>query len=258
MRGACPGLAPAIDSLKDGGLALVPTETVYGVGVAVAAFESLKGIPGPETGYGRIFTLKRRELSQTVPWLVDGPEALDRYGRDVPVQVRVLAEKLWPGALTLVVPASDRVPPFMRADDGTVALRDRYGRDVPVQVRVLAEKLWPGALTLVVPASDRVPPFMRADDGTVALRASASPVIRELVARCGSPLAVTSANTHGAPAPTSFGEVEPRILEGVDIAIDAGQTPCRDSSTIVAIRDGEPAILRQGALGAAEIYAALA
>lgn len=99
---------------------------------------------------------------------------------------------------------------------------------------------------------------MRADDGTVALRASASPVIRELVARCGSPLAVTSANTHGAPAPTSFGEVEPRILEGVDIAIDAGQTPCRDSSTIVAIRDGEPAILRQGALGAAEIYAALA
>ena len=208
---ACEELAPAIDSLKDGGLALVPTETVYGVGVAVAAFESLKGIPGPETGYGRIFTLKRRELSQTVPWLVDGPEAIDRYGRDVPVQVRVLAEKLWPGALTLVVPASDRVPPFMRADDGTVALRT-----------------------------------------------SASPVIRELVARCGSPLAVTSANTHGAPAPTSFGEVEPRILEGVDIAIDAGQTPCRDSSTIVAIRDGEPAILRQGALGAAEIHAALA
>lgn len=208
---ACEELAPAIDSLKDGGLALVPTETVYGVGVAVAAFESLKGIPGPETGYGRIFTLKRRELSQTVPWLVDGPEAIDRYGRDVPVQVRVLAEKLWPGALTLVVPASDRVPPVMRAADGTVALR-----------------------------------------------ASASPVIRELVARCGSPLAVTSANTHGAPAPTSFGEVEPRILEGVDIAIDAGQTPCRDSSTIVAIRDGEPAILRQGALGAAEIHAALA
>lgn len=208
---ACEELAPAIDSLKDGKLALVPTETVYGVGVAVAAFASFKGAPGSETGYGRIFTLKRRELSQTVPWLVDGPEALDRYGRDVPVQVRVLAEKLWPGALTLVVPASDRVPPFMRADDGTVALR-----------------------------------------------ASASPVIRELVARCGSPLAVTSANTHGAPAPTSFGEVESRILEGVDIAIDAGQTPCRDSSTIVAIRDGEPAILRQGALGAAEIYAALA
>lgn len=208
---ACEELAPAIDSLRDGGLALVPTETVYGVGVAVAAFASFKGAPGPETGYGRIFTLKRRELSQTVPWLVDGPEALDRYGIDVPVQVRVLAEKLWPGALTLVVPASDRVPPFMRADDGTVALR-----------------------------------------------ASASPVIRELVARCGSPLAVTSANTHGAPAPTSFGEVESRILEGVDIAIDAGQTPCRDSSTIVAIRDGEPAILRQGALGAAEIYAALA
>lgn len=203
-------LGPAVDCLTAGGLALVPTETVYGVGVAISAFAANLEIPGPDTGYGRIFTLKQRELTQTVPWLVDGPAALERYGKDVPHSICALAEKLWPGALTLVVPAADDVPPFMRAADGTVALR-----------------------------------------------ASASPVVQELIARCGSPLAVTSANTHGKPAPISFDEVEPRILAGVDAAIDAGETPCRDASTIVAVRDGELQILREGALAVREIRAVL-
>lgn len=203
-------LGPAADCLTAGGLALVPTETVYGVGVAISAFAANLETPGPDTGYGRIFTLKQRELTQTVPWLVDGPAALERYGKDVPHPICALAEKLWPGALTLVVPAADDVPSFMRAADGTVALR-----------------------------------------------ASASPVVQELIARCGSPLAVTSANTHGKPAPISFDEVEPRILAGVDVAIDAGETPCRDASTIVAVRDGELQILREGALAVREIRAVL-
>lgn len=201
---------PVADCLTAGGLALVPTETVYGVGVAISAFAANLETPGPDTGYGRIFTLKQRELTQTVPWLVDGPAALERYGKDVPHPICALAEKLWPGALTLVVPAADDVPSFMRAADGTVALR-----------------------------------------------ASASPVVQELIARCGSPLAVTSANTHGKPAPISFDEVEPRILAGVDVAIDAGETPCRDASTIVAVRDGELQILREGALAVREIRAVL-
>lgn len=203
-------LGPVADCLTAGGLALVPTETVYGVGVAISAFAANLETPGPDTGYGRIFTLKQRELTQTVPWLVDGPAALERYGKDVPHSICALAEKLWPGALTLVVPAADDVPSFMRAADGTVALR-----------------------------------------------ASASPVVQELIARCGSPLAVTSANTHGKPAPISFDEVEPRILAGVDVAIDAGETPCRDASTIVAVRDGELQILREGALAVREIRAVL-
>ena len=65
--------------------------------------------------------------------------------------------------------------------------------------------------------------------------------------------ACTSANTHGAPAPASFITVEGRILEGVDVAVDAGETPCRDASTIVSFQHGEFQILRQGALPASEI-----
>ena len=205
----------AARELRAGSLALIPTETVYGIGVSVracvdtmhaaptraqadrkasahaatrgraaascalahggedaASIEDAAPIevngqlpPAPSTGYGRIFTLKQRELTQTVPWLVDGPAALDRYGVSVAPELRVLAERFWPGALTIVVPAAPSVPAFMCAADGTVALR-----------------------------------------------ASASPVVQELVRACGSPLAVTSANTHGEPAPVAFSEVEPRVL----------------------------------------------
>ena len=87
-----------------------PTETVYGLGVAVAPLAqdlvdavnerdacrngqeglpseederpSVNGAPVPPSGsgYRRIFSVKHRELTQTVPWLVGGVDALDRYG----------------------------------------------------------------------------------------------------------------------------------------------------------------------------------
>lgn len=200
-------------ALLAGCLALVPTETVYGIGVAVCAFSNgitPCGAMSQGGGYRRIFSLKQRDPAQTVPWLVGGEEDLYLYGREV--------------------------------DERT---------------RALARAFWPGALTLVVKAATVVPPFMRAGDGTVALRASASPVIQELVRACGSPLAVTSANTHGSPAPASFAAVESRVLQGVDIAIDAGETTCCDASTIVSCAHGRTEIIRKGVIPAAQIEASL-
>lgn len=203
-------------SLSSGGLALIPTETVYGIGVAVgsvppaqaegAASPEEVGFPPASSGYRRIFSVKHRSLAQTVPWLVAGVEDLERYGRDI--------------------------------DPAT---------------RALAGGLWPGALTIVVRAAEDVPRFMQAADGTIALRASASPVVAALIRAVGSPLATTSANTHGMPAPTSFDEVEPAVLAGVDVAVDAGETPCRDASTIVSLVSGDLEIIRQGALSAETI-----
>ena len=128
---------------------------------------------------------------------------------------------------------------------------------MPDTARALARAFWPGALTIVVRASEAVPVYMRAADGTVALRASSSPVVQALIRACGTPLAVTSANTHGAPAPASFAQVEPCVLRGVDAAVDAGETACREASTIVSFSSGEMEIVRQGALGAARIQDAL-
>lgn len=100
--------------LRDGGIVVFPTETVYGIGaLAQSCF-------GPH----EIFDIKARPLDRPLPWLVENDDRLlDKYGIDVPQYAHNLAKAFWPGALTLVVKASDAVAKDFRADDGTVGLR---------------------------------------------------------------------------------------------------------------------------------------
>lgn len=100
--------------LRDGGVVVFPTETVYGLSARASAGCS---------GAHELFEIKRRDRRKAIPWLVEDISALDKYGRDVPDYAYTLAEKYWPGALTIVVPASDEVPEDFRAHDGTIALR---------------------------------------------------------------------------------------------------------------------------------------
>ncbi|MBQ9042935.1 MAG: threonylcarbamoyl-AMP synthase [Eggerthellaceae bacterium] len=103
----------ATEVLKAGKPVIFPTDTVYGLGVAAKFADS------PDA----IFKLKQRSDDKPIAWLVDGVEALDEYGIDVPDKAYRLAEAQWPGALTIVVKASDKVPPAYRAADGTIGLR---------------------------------------------------------------------------------------------------------------------------------------
>lgn len=127
-------LEQAARVLRDGGVVVMPTDSVYGIGCV--AVEN-------NPGHRRIFSIKRRELSQTLPWLVADPSDLRKYGRDVPSWMERLARELWPGALTLVVAASDAVPLEYCAANGTIALR------VPDSnlVRALVRKVGPLATT---------------------------------------------------------------------------------------------------------------
>jgi len=100
--------------LRDGGIVVFPTETVYGIGA------SAHSCFGPN----EIFDIKVRPLDKPLPWLVENDDALlDKYGVEVPEYAHNLAKAFWPGALTLVVKASDAVGKDFRAEDDTVALR---------------------------------------------------------------------------------------------------------------------------------------
>ena len=101
--------------LLAGGVVVVPTDSVYGIGCAATPHNP---------GHARTFAIEHRDLAQTLPWLVADAEDLDRFGRDVPAWAYRLAERWWPGALTLVVKASTAVPAeYVRTSDGTIALR---------------------------------------------------------------------------------------------------------------------------------------
>ena len=103
----------AARALAAGNAVVFPTDTVFGLGVSVSA------APGPQL----LYDLKHRDAGKPVAWLVEGPEALDVYGRDVPAYARRLAETFWPGGLTLVVRASDAVPAAFQSPAGTIGLR---------------------------------------------------------------------------------------------------------------------------------------
>lgn len=103
----------AVERLRAGECILFPTDTVFGLGASVLHSE------GP-TALNR---LKHRKDDQPIAWLVEDASALDSYGESVPPYARELAQAFWPGALTLIVHASDAVPTTFRAPDGTVALR---------------------------------------------------------------------------------------------------------------------------------------
>src|SRR5512137_1955300 len=99
--------------LRDGGIIVFPTETVYGLGA----------LADSKFGPHEIFEVKVRPANLPIPLLVETEDALDIYGIDVPDYAHALAKAFWPGAVTIIVKASERVPRDFRAPDGTIGLR---------------------------------------------------------------------------------------------------------------------------------------
>ncbi len=93
-------ICEAADILRRGGLLGIPTETVYGLGA-----DGLN-----EDAVRRIFEAKGRP--QDNPLILHVPEVgwLERYCRDVPPSAYALAERFWPGPLTMILPKRDCVP----------------------------------------------------------------------------------------------------------------------------------------------------
>lgn len=114
MRPSRAVMDEAIATLAFGGVLVMPTDSVYGIGCAATP---------ANPAHERIFEIKQRDRAQTLPWLIADASDLSVYGTDLPDYAIELAVRYWPGALTLVVRASGAVPPEYRAADGTIALR---------------------------------------------------------------------------------------------------------------------------------------
>jgi L-threonylcarbamoyladenylate synthase len=103
----------AIATLSAGELVAIPTETVYGL--AANAFDS-KAVE-------RIFQLKGRPSNNPLIVHIGKIEDLDSVTSQVPETARKLAEKFWPGPLTLILPKSARIPSNVSAGLNTVGVR---------------------------------------------------------------------------------------------------------------------------------------
>ncbi len=177
--------------LAAGGLAVIPTDTVYGI--AAPAFS-----PG---ALEHVYQLKARDPVKQLVVMAGNMNAILNLA-DTRSYLRLLRlAPAWPGPLTVVA--------FRSADPNLDAIAPSY---------------------------------------TIGMRIPDNPFTLALLKAAG-PLAVTSANPAGRPAPVCFDEVDAGILDGVAVAVDAGDCVSGEPSTILDITTPAPRILRPGPLG---------
>ena len=103
----------AANIIKKGGLVAIPTETVYGLGA--------NGLD--EQAVARIFEAKGRPQDNPLILHIAGPEQIETFAHHIPQAAYDLAEKFWPGPLTLILPARDFIPRRTTGGLETVGLR---------------------------------------------------------------------------------------------------------------------------------------
>lgn len=182
--------------LKSGGLVAIPTETVYGL--AANALD--------ENAVHAIFEAKGRPQ--------DNP---------------------------LIVHISDRkmITPLVM--------------EIPELAQRLAEKFWPGPLTMIFNKSEKIPSATSGGLPTVAVRMPDNNAAREIIRRCGFPLAAPSANTSGKPSPTTAAHVLDDMNGKIPLIIDGGECSVGVESTVICFSGGKIRILRPGGITPKEL-----
>jgi L-threonylcarbamoyladenylate synthase len=158
---ASADLAAALGALRAGELVAFPTETVYGLGADARNPAAVR----------RIFAVKGRPANHPVIVHLQSARELPAWARHVPREAERLAERFWPGPLTLVLPRAPGVDDSVTGGQDTVAVRvpahpvaqqllgafgggiaapsaNRYGRLSPTRAEHVREEL--GAAVKVV------------------------------------------------------------------------------------------------------------
>ncbi|MBC7120086.1 MAG: threonylcarbamoyl-AMP synthase [Candidatus Methanosuratus sp.] len=133
--------------------------------------------------------------------------------------------------------------------------------------RLLAERFWPGGLTIVAPLRKRLPEELTGGRRKVGVRVPRHPVAISIIEASGGTLVGTSANISGMKAARSVGEIDPDLLDKVEIVVDSGEAPVGMPSTVVEVGDPGPEggirisegvwLIRRGAIDVERIRVAL-
>lgn len=103
----------AVEYLEKGEVIAYPTETIYGLGADVLNRKAVK----------KIYDLKARDYGLPISILVANIAMLRGYVKDVPDRALPLMRKFWPGALTILFPANEKIPKGLVTNTGRVGIR---------------------------------------------------------------------------------------------------------------------------------------
>lgn len=106
-------LRQAADIVTGGGIIIYPTETVYGIGALFSNEQTLK----------RVFALKGRDQSKSLLLLIRDIASLRNLTAGMSYTALGLAEKYWPGPLTLLFEASNKLSPLLIGSEKKIGCR---------------------------------------------------------------------------------------------------------------------------------------
>jgi L-threonylcarbamoyladenylate synthase len=107
------GIEAAASALRAGGLVAFPTDTFFALGASALNPDAVE----------RLFEAKGRAEANPVPVLIASAADVSSVAEEFTGAARALAEKFWPGPLTLVLPARAEVPRQVTAGTGTIGVR---------------------------------------------------------------------------------------------------------------------------------------
>ena len=179
----------AYEIIKEGGIILYPTDTVWGIGCDATNEEAIK----------KIYALKKRVESKSMIVLMNSERMIYNVFKEVP-------EVAW-------------------------------------QILDLSEK----PTTLILDNPRNVAKNIIAEDNTLGVRLVNDPFCFKLMERMKKPLVSTSANISGVLSPTSFKEISPEIINGVDYVVNLHKDKvCKNPSTIIKLGlDSQVKVIRK-------------
>ena len=121
----------AAAAVRRGEVVAIPTDALY----------TLVADPLNLHAVGRVFAAKGREKERSLPLLVSDLVMAEELAKEVSARFYLLARRFWPGALTIIAPASSRVPLKVTGNTGRLALRQSQSKVANALLERLAQPL---------------------------------------------------------------------------------------------------------------------
>lgn len=131
----------------------------------------------------------------------------------------------------------------------TLESLSRFTITVDPEFQKLLQTWWPGPITCLFRAGNNLPALLTGAGGKIGIRLPSDKFLTECLEAISGPLVSTSANFSKKATPGIFREVDPEIIERVDLAIDdeIKQRTESQPSTVVDLSGQAPRLVRKGA-----------
>ena len=210
----------AAQIINEGGVIVVPTDTVYGVACD----------PFNEAAVAKIYELKRRPRTKALQILMSGVEDLEKLGLYLPSPLDILGKKFLPGGYS----------PIARAKKGSIA------SNLATLCKMNENDAQNDAQT-------------QETEATQGVRVPDCPELMQIL-RVTGPLAASSANRSGNESADSVEEAFAAFGNEIPLYLNAGPTRSHVASTVVGADSNDEdgiVILREGVISEGEIREAL-